>query len=224
MESLTKDENMRNTEIRENLKIIKSENHGIRFIDLTNAGLNGKTCSEVYVDVNFGDYKEAGQRFCDLCHNMKSAALGPVKLESVRTFKDACQFAEVAEALLDAKVYFEERKANRVFPVNDLSRIKPLKKMPKKWTLPLVVRCLVNGQFTDLRCKGKFTDDYAYDNHINFARGDFSGHALKFAKDIFENPQGWHASDYNYQKDGSISISCHSFDLNEFKPKIEGAA
>jgi len=83
--------------------------------------------------------------------------------------------------------------------------------VPKKWTLTDVVRALTCGQADDVRCDGKYTDDYAWDNAENFGKGPTS--ALHLARRIAERPSGWRV----YAKDnGRISVGCHHFDYNSF--------
>lgn len=205
--------------IKNDLKITVYPNRGVRFLDLRNAGLPVVTCSEIYIELPWGDNRAMGQAYCDLLHNMKSKSVGRLTLEQVEDFGQAINFAEMAEALLGCKIHIAQRDAKRIFPAHDLARIKPLKKLPKRWTVALVVRALVNGQFKDLTCNGKYTDDYHWDNATNFKRGDFSKHALGFAQKIYEDPSGWRASE-SYKGEGLVSICCHSFDLNEFKPVI----
>ena len=77
-------------------------------------------------------------------------------------------------------------ESKRILPL-DLSTIKPLKAEPKKWTLPHVVRALVNGQFQGLRKNYYMTDDYAYDNAVNFREGEISD-VIGFVQGIVENP------------------------------------
>lgn len=91
--------------------------------------------------------------------------------------------------------------------------VKPnaLPEAPKKWTVPHVVRALLNGQFKKLTCNGVYSDDYAYDAAVNFRQGPIAN-AAAFACRILESPSGWWASN-----DGDrVSICCHHFDSNSF--------
>lgn len=114
-------------------------------------------------------------------------------------------------------VYKDEKNALRVYsPFNLFEIYRPLKTLPKKWTIPLALRAIINKQYTELRCTGHYTDDYAYDDAVNYRIGGIQDNIF-FAVNIIESPSGWHCSEY---ADGSVSISCHSFDCNKFTPKV----
>lgn len=113
-------------------------------------------------------------------------------------------------------VYLREEQATR-FLAKNLSVYKPLKEVPKKWTIPHAIRALINHQFEWLHCDGVYTDDYAYDNAVNFREGEIKD-AVNFAKKIIESPSGWWCNDCD--KNGVVSICCHSFDCNSFKFKL----
>lgn len=205
---------MKYSYIKQNLKVSTWNNSSITFLDLTNAGKAGKECDRLTIQTNSND----PQVYCDIVHNMNSATNGQLSLEDIETMEQAFLFADMAEALHNASIFISREKAIRVFPVNDLSRIKPLKAVPNKWTVAHVVKALVNNQYEFLRCEGKYTDDYAYDNAANFQRGELpKDAALAFAKDIYESPRGWWAS---AKENNIVSICCHTFDLNEFKFKL----
>jgi hypothetical protein len=97
-----------------------------------------------------------------------------------------------------------------------LKTVRALKAAPAKWTLPHVYKALMNGQFSALRCTGKYSDDYAYDNAINFGKGDFSERAADFVRRIMEAPSGWRT----YANGAVVSVCCHSFDCNDFTFKL----
>jgi hypothetical protein len=114
------------------------------------------------------------------------------------------------------ELYRSERPAIRVW--SPFASVNPLPHAPKKWTVAHVVRALLAGQFSNLKCDGKYSDDYAYDAAVNFHIGEFGQRpeaAIAFARRILESPSGWWA----YDRDGSgrISICCHHFDSNSFK-------
>ena len=112
------------------------------------------------------------------------------------------------------ELYRSELSSIRVW--SPFATVKPLPEPPKKWTVAHVVRALLSGQFSHLQCHGVYSDDYAYDNAVNFHRGDFSDHAIAFARRILESPSGWWASERG-EAAGHVSICCHSFDSNSFK-------
>lgn len=100
--------------------------------------------------------------------------------------------------------------------------VKPrrLTESPDKWTIPHVIRALLNDQFQKLTCNGVYTDDYAHDNAVNFHQGDFSKNSAAFAKRILESPSGWWCQERN----GIVSICCHHFDSNEFTFDLHAGA
>lgn len=103
-----------------------------------------------------------------------------------------------------------DKESKRTF--SPFAKLPKLTAEPKKWTLPHVFKALLNGQFKNLRCKGVYTDDYAYDATVNYQQGDFSSAAADFVRRVMESPSGWRT----YGNNGSVSVCCHSFDLNEF--------
>ncbi len=173
-----------------NIKVWQG-NDTIRVTDLTNALARGKTCKEVAVS---GWNKPCGALNCV---NGRYAEL----------------LAEhAADTEIDGlQVYVTEADGKRTFSPFATGRILPLKSIPKKWTVPNAIRALLNGQYRDLRCNGVYTDDYAYDNAVNYKRGVIAD-AVAFCVDIIERPSGWWVS----ERDGKVSICCHSFDSNEF--------
>jgi len=113
-----------------------------------------------------------------------------------------------------------EEQGVRTFSPFTIHRLKPLKEQPKKWTVRHAIRAIVNRQYSQLKCKGQYTDDYAFDASIDYGRGEIKNN-IAFAKQIIENPSGWWANDY--EKNGKVSICCHSFDSNEFTFDLNGA-
>lgn len=210
------------TTIKGSVKITTYNNTTIRLLDLTNAGLRGKECIELTIYISSVG-REGASLFTDIKHNMDSKSEGRYPLEKVTDWQSASMFYEIAEALYsdnpDVQFYTRTTKAIRVFPVHDLKRIKPIKKRPSKWRVSDVIRLLVNKQYTDLKCNGKYTDDYHYDNAYDFQRGKIAD-PIAFAQDLYENPDGWWVNNRELEK-GTISINCHSFDYNELKPMIK---
>ena len=104
------------------------------------------------------------------------------------------------------RIHRDEIASNRVLNPNRLDRWQPLKSMPKKWNLPLVVRALVNSQVTTFH-DYRYTDDYAYDNSYNFGKGEASN--MYLAENLVDSPSGWRA--YANSPD-TVFVGCHSFD------------
>lgn len=98
-----------------------------------------------------------------------------------------------------------------------LSRLKPLTEVPTKWTMSHVKRALANGQFVDLKCEGRYSDDYKYDSDSNFGRGVIQ--ALPLLKDLIASPSGWWTN--LAPENLRVAVCCHSFDNNSFVLKLE---
>ena len=96
--------------------------------------------------------------------------------------------------------------AKETYNPNQLQRIKPLKKAPKKWTLPMAIRAMVNGQ-VKATCDGNYSDDYAFDAATNYGKGNVNCGSL--AKKIIKHKSGWMS--YLDTK-GIVAVSCHHFE------------
>lgn len=116
------------------------------------------------------------------------------------------------------KVYRSVNKAIR-YMAKDLSVYKPLTAKPKKWTLTHAIRAIINGQYKNLSCNGRYTDDYAWDAAVNFDKGNIKN-ALAFIKKVIEHPSGWRVNEWD--DNGIIHIDCHSFDNNSFEFDLQG--
>jgi len=197
----------------ENMKV--SIYHGSdtwRIVDITNALKTGKTCTEYslqtaindrdnlpvtnYISHNFGNDLKKLFNFCETIE-FKNHKYGGLEHHDIG----------------DIRIYKSLIKGVRVY--SPFAKIAPLKKFPKKWTLRHVFAALNNGQFKDLKCKGVYTDDYAYDNAVNYRMGEIKA-PDSFLKRILESPSGW----WCFEQNGVVSICCHSFDSNEFTPVI----
>jgi len=110
-----------------------------------------------------------------------------------------------------------EAKSVRVYSPYSIKEMKPLKEEPKKWTVRHALRALFNGQIEYVRCRGVYTDDYAFDAAYNYQQGQLEPES--FAREIMESPSGWWAS-ARYNAENVVSICCHSFNSNEFKFKL----
>lgn len=161
--------------------------------DITNAGKAGKECLYFRLQGKTNDFKPLFEQ----------------------NFDDV--FFEIAtESFPNIKIYKGKKRAVDVFnPLTIKETYKPLKEAPKKWTLTHAIRAIVNSQFEDLKCDGVYTDDYAYDNAVNFQIKEIKNTA-PFLEKIIQHKSGWRV----YEYDGKIHINCHSFDTNSFKLKI----
>ena len=169
-------------------------------IDLTNAGKRGTVCNRLSVNTNYGVPDDL-------------AFWNELLAEHSRELLEATTNKKLSPELEkpDFKFYFGEIESKRLLAL-DLSTIKPLKTEPKKWTLPYVVRAIVNKQYEGLRCNYRHLDDTCQDS----GKGEIKD-PINFIKGIVEDPSGW----WVHKRDGMISVCCHAFDSNEFRSKIE---
>ena len=186
-----------------------------RVTDLTNALKPGKSCREYCLkSVSGGHGNLNTTNFIYSAFNGQLDRLW-IYCESL-TFDHKYNPVRVTSPIEDdVEIYRTDVQSIRVFSPFNLNNVKPLKSMPKKWTLTHVRSALVNGQFKDLKCNYVLTDDYAWDAAVNFKKGSIKA-PIEFIKGIIENPSGWWTS----FRDGTVAVCCHSFDSNEFTPVI----
>jgi hypothetical protein len=168
--------------------------------DITNAGKKGTKCNELSVEATY-DAPD-----CAIWNDLLTDHT-PKLLEATTS--------QVLPPELEKphfKFYFRDAESKRLLAV-DLSTIKPLTEEPKKWTLPHVVRAIVNGQFTRLVCKYHHRNDTDLENYGEGLELD----PIEFAKELVEHPSGWWTAKNG---NGTVSICCHTFKSNEFTPVI----
>lgn len=68
-------------------------------------------------------------------------------------------------------------------------------------------------QCADLKCNGRYSDDYARDAAEGFGKGEIRS-PLAFAQRIVESPTGWWCGSDGA---GRVSVSCFHFDSNSFR-------
>ncbi len=182
-------------------KISMWQYRSIVITDLTNAGVKGTKCNELAVD---SDYNAPD---CAIWNDLL--------MDHTTKLLEATTNQELPEELKKDyfKFYFRDVESKRLLAV-DLSTIKPLKEEPKKWTLPHVVRALVNGQFTRLVCKYHHRNDTDLESYGEGKELD----PVEFAKGLVEHPSGWWTAK---NSNGTVTICCHSFNSNEFTPDIK---
>ncbi|MGE3611012.1 MAG: DUF3560 domain-containing protein [Bacteriovoracaceae bacterium] len=182
-------------------KISMWQHRSIVITDLTNAGVKGTKCNELSIDT---DYNAPD---CALWNDLLT--------DHTTELLEATTNQELSPELKKDhfKFYFRDVESKRLLAV-DLSTIKPLKEEPKKWTLPHVVRALVNGQFTRLVCKYHHRNDTDLESYGEGKELD----PVEFAKGLVEHPSGWWTAKNG---SGTVSICCHTFNSNEFTPDIK---
>ena len=109
-----------------------------------------------------------------------------------------------------------ELKGVEIYSPFHLNTLKPVTALPEKPTLSHVKKLLANGQFKNLQCNNKFTDDYAGDAACNFGRGKLN--PLTFLHKLVVSPSGWRV---RYEAETNlIHVNCHHFDYNSFEPEL----
>jgi len=180
-----------------------------RITDLNNALTSGKACIEYTLKAEHGQHGNL------LTTNFINARFSN-DLKALWAFCESVGIVGFDSFVTEGiEIYRSEHKGVRIFSPFNLAKIKPLKTMPKKWTLRHVYSALLNGQFSNLKCEGVYTDDYAFDDAVNYRKGEIAK-PMEFVKDILENPSGWRA----WSNGEDVSISCHTFDCNSFVPVI----
>lgn len=188
----------------------------IEIVDLKNALLKGNVCDAW--SINWDSFKTKDQ--CGglnfLSRNFEFSATKLLEyLHGISWAIDQWGSGSfVADEAWCVKIHHSPKDSKRVWTPFAPERIKPLKEMPKKWTIPHVVRALHNGQYSNLKCTGRYTDDYAFDAAMKFQVGELDGGP--FAKRLIESPSGWRT----YETRGVVTIDCHHFDNNEFTPVL----
>ena len=217
-------------------------NGSLRLVDIIDAMKPGKVCEEFCFNLNWHSGFPAGLSGLFKRHDYNLRALfnelRDLKWQQRRHWKtqeplvpsrgsawQEFKLPEIITQLPDfsqltgkpgesIELYRTELRSVRVW--SPFAKVNPLSEKPKKWTVTHVVRALLSGQFTNLKCEGKYSDDYAYDAAVNFHIGDFSTHAVAFARRILESPSGWWAYQRDGHDDNCVSICCHHFDSNSF--------
>ena len=196
---------------------LEKTGYGFNLINITNAGLAGKECQKLVVWM---------MRDADNQMDWWNELLSPKREQLFTLLKDnSLGFEEahafwrpfVPESLMNFR--YEAGKAVRYWPFHATSRIKPLKKHPKKWNLTAAIRAIVNGQFKDLKCTGIYTDDYRFDSSVNYRKGPIKN-PVDFARKIHESPDGWGVSKQP-DENGKLVIRCYHFNNNSFIPVIK---
>jgi len=192
----------------DNIRLSFSPN-AMYIIELSNALKRGQRCPKIIFrnesDSFFDDVKEIFTLF--------SYSAGDV-YKSLVTLSKENDFEPVD--IDNFTVYFDILEGVRVFSPFAFSHLKPLNALPKKWTIPHVIRALANDQFTDLRCDGEYTDDYASDAQTDCNRGPRE--AMTIIYDLVKDVGSWRTY---LADDGRVRVCCYTFNNNSFVPNLE---
>lgn len=188
----------------------------IRIMLLDSALAAGELCAE-YVISSQGSVVD--------CINVLAGLAGDYSLPKLKGYLQSLKFhadrygnmSQDLDATGRVKVSLSYRQSTRVYSPFALHRLKPLTQAPKKWNLTYAKRALANGQFTNLTCTGRYSDDYAYDSAVNFGKGPIS--AMPLLEDLVTSPSGWRSN--LDESSGRVSVNCHHFDNNSFVLQLE---
>jgi len=198
----------------DNLRVARMQD-SIKITDLTNALKRGKDVVSYTINWN-----RTGDNSCDIMQDLlidigyNFSALFHDVLNQIDFLPTSYGGFKSIEN--NGLTYYKSvEKGIRQFSPFNLDQVKPLKTMPKKWTLSHAIRILINDQFENLKCTGKYTDDYAFDAAYDFQQGKIADR-ISFVKRIIERPSGWWVS----FRENKLSICCHTFDLNSCEPML----
>lgn len=191
----------------------------LRVMLLDNALASGKTCAEYVLstrDFN-GHAVDIINAIADLAGEFTLPKLKEYLLGLKFTADNYGHMSLLVDEARKVSVSLGYLASNRTFSPFALERLKPLKEVPRKWNLTYAKRALANGQFTNLRCNGRYSDDYAYDAAVDFHKGPIA--AMPMLEDLVTSPSGWWSS-YD-EKTKSVNVCCHSFDSNSFTLELD---
>lgn len=180
----------------EEVRVARYVNH-IIFEELKNAFKTGKDC--ITFSINTDDENELNNHFVNDLEKLYSDLV-----DGYKAWGGDFDFAN------NVKVYIRKSKGVNTFSPLHLDNLKPLDKMPKKWNLTHVKKLLAHG--AKAKCRGRYTDDYAFDAAINYGEGDVDN--LYLLERITQSPSGWWVYKPNDEKN-VLSVNCHHFDNND---------
>ncbi len=191
-----------------------SGQQSIVITDVTNAMKPGKTCQQVKFS---GVWNSNKCEVANLLHQYGDdfrqvfAALAEIPAVKYNGGTD------VVLRGIEGRAYNSEEPSIKQF--SPFATVNRLKEVPAKWTLAHVVRALVNGQFTGLKCNHHYTDDYAWDAAVNFQQGSIVPTGL--IQELVDSKSGWWVS---ADKSGYLTVACYSFKSYGFTLDLSGKA
>lgn len=177
---------------------ISIKDRGINITDLTNALSTGKECKTISICFDWSLVNDMGAS----CYIFN---------RGVKTFKEVYDRYFIGTETDGGERYEGHEKGIETF--TPFKRIPPIK-TPSKWTIAHVWKAILSGQIYTGQVDGHYSDDYAYDNAVNFRRG--AGlELIGFAAKLIDSKSGWGVS--VTKQDGGkavLSVNCYSFDCN----------
>lgn len=173
--------------------------YGVKVTELTNAGRRGKFCKVVKMFCAAGTSEKRAKAVTDgLLGPTLNYLAGAGPAES--NFMHRSGWHVERHLVAGKNVFAHESQLKAVY--------KPLKEEPKKWTIPHVVRALVNGQADDCRC-----DNYTSDNDDMDRKRKGPRDAIAFARELVNDPSDW----WVLPENDRIVVVRHSYDENSFE-------
>jgi hypothetical protein len=196
------------------IKIHQYRDH-LELVDLTNAMQAGKRCQRITIaPAGFVERDKVDSKLCTL-----RAAYGfdyRLLFTNLADFSTpTLQWANM-EVTLEGEEWrlnFYDEPAVRTY--SPFATLKPLPGLPKKWTAAHVVKALLNGQFENLKCDGKYTDDYLFDLATNYSIGEHVDNGRRMIQRLVERPDGWHF--FTYENGALVNMGVGTHEDHSFK-------
>ena len=193
----------------------------IHFTMLDNALQSGKSVTSFLFD----ERKSGSSSTCDVLNALSALCGGITTPSTIRAYLETIdqgvgseyECRDLSVRGYEIRMTVRKTSAVRVYSPFALARLKPLTEIPAKWTLVHAKRALANGQFNNLHCNGKYSDDYAFDAATNYGMGQLDGMAM--LQKLVTSPSGWWTS--LNPETLSVSICCHHFDSNRMVLAID---
>lgn len=172
--------------------------------DLRNALKIGKTCKEYYFRIKSEFFHKINTKIAinNIIRNLKITEKDFIN-NLIASKYDNEEFKEL-------KLTIRELKSIETYsPFVEIKQVKPPRN--GKWNLGHIWKSIMSGQMSHGKTNYYLTDDYAYDNAVNFGKGKVDLQEL--VKQLIENRSGWWCKkdkeDSNFV---TLSVCCHTFD------------
>jgi hypothetical protein len=196
----------------------------IAIVDLSNAHKRGKKCLKA--SISNKNYNLDGNDYLNYLTKVFQddfkVMLNVLSLQLEYSNEDRYQVSTSFESF-SVEVNITEEGSKNTFSPFALKQLKPLTEMPKKWSLDHVIKALANDQFSDFRCDGVYSDDYAFDAAFNYRKGVLDNDQVaEYLKGLVECG-GSHRKGYfiHEREENRIDVSCYSFQYHSFKLELE---
>ena len=172
--------------------------------DITNALIRGLSCPTFRF--HFANGNRDRSLVCEFFNTLDDHNFSLAQFINILRSGESLSWLEDRFNILHA-----EEPALRVY--SPFAHVAPLKKRPKKWTIPHIWKVLLAGQVKQAECTGYYTDDYASDAAYNYRQGVIC--PVTLAQKIIKSPSGWRAYIESETEDEiRLNVSCYHFDNN----------